>query len=91
LTTNFDQMARHAGLPALGLATPTIGLVQLGDPSAATHQVTPSVSDFEALRAFGGRRSVRQLLALPWHGDPTNLVPAVSNEAIGPPNDDLVE
>jgi hypothetical protein len=49
LTTNFDQMARHAGLPALGLATPTIGLVQLGDPSAATHQVTPSVSDFEAL------------------------------------------
>ncbi|AKN16975.1 hypothetical protein MHAE_01595 [Mycobacterium haemophilum DSM 44634] len=91
LTTTGDQIIRQTGLPALRLITPTIGSVQLGDPHTAQSHVTLSVSDFEALRAFGGRRSVRQLLALPWQGDPTNLLPVFSNNAIRPPNDDLVE
>jgi hypothetical protein len=82
---------RHAGLPALRLMTPTMGSLQLGDPDTATDQLILEVSDFEALRAFGGRRSVRQLLALPWQGDPTNLLRAFGNHAIRPPNDDLVE
>jgi hypothetical protein len=35
-------------------AVPTMGSAQFGDPGTATDQVTHSVSDFEALRAFGG-------------------------------------
>jgi uncharacterized protein (TIGR03083 family) len=91
MTTTYDQMARQSELPAVRLITPTIGAVQLGDPDTAIDQLTLHVSDFEYLRAFGGRRSVRQLLALPWHGDPTNLLPACSNDATRPPNDDLEE
>jgi uncharacterized protein (TIGR03083 family) len=91
LTTMYDQMTRQSELPAVRLVTPSIGAVQLGDPDTAIDQLALDISDFEYLRAFGGRRSVRQLLALPWHGDPTNLLPACSNDAIRPPNDDLEE
>ena len=97
-TTVGDQFIRHAGLPSLRLITPTIGSVQLGDPHTARGQVALDVSDFEALRALGGRRSIRQLLALPWHGDPTHLLPAFThllpaftNDGIRPPNDDLLQ
>lgn len=97
-TTMGDQFIRQAGLPALRLITPTIGSVQLGDPHTAPGQVALNISDFEALRTLGGRRSIRQLLALPWHGDPSNLLPAFthllpafSNDGIRPPNDDLLE
>jgi uncharacterized protein (TIGR03083 family) len=98
LTTIGDVIYREAGLPALRLVTPTLGSVQLGDPNTAQGLVALDISDFEALRALGGRRSVRQLLALPWQGDPTNLLPAftqmlpaLSNNGIRPPDDDLVE
>jgi hypothetical protein len=98
VTTMGDQFLRQAELPALRLATPTIGAVQLGDPHTARGQVALDISDFEALRALGGRRSVRQLLALPWHGDPTHLLPAFtqllpafSNDGVRPPNHDLLE
>jgi uncharacterized protein (TIGR03083 family) len=90
LTTMGDQFIRQAGLPPLQLITPTIGSVQLGDPHTERGQVALNISDFEALRALGGRRSIRQLLALP-HGDPTHLLPAFSNDGIRPPNDDLIE
>jgi uncharacterized protein (TIGR03083 family) len=91
MTTTYDQIARQRELPSVRLITPTIGAVQLGDPDTAIDQLALHVSDFEYLRAFGGRRSVRQLLALPWHGDPTNLLPACSNDAVRPPNNDLIE
>lgn len=97
-TTIADQFIRQAELPALRLSTPTIGSVQLGDPHTARGQVALNISDFEALRAQGGRRSIRQLRALPWLGDPTNLLPAFThqlsaftNHGIRPPNDDLLE
>jgi hypothetical protein len=91
LTTTFDLISRQTGGTALRLTTPTVGSLQLGDPVNTKDHLTLDVSDFEALRAFGGRRSARQLLALPWQGDPTNLLTALSNHAIRPPNDDLVE
>jgi hypothetical protein len=98
LTTMGDIINRHAELPALQLTTPTIGSVQLGDPRTARGQLALDISDFEALRALGGRRSVRQLLALPWHGDPTPLLPAFTqqlpaftNNGIRPPDADLIE
>ncbi|MDT5412889.1 MAG: hypothetical protein QOG14_5109 [Mycobacterium sp.] len=98
MTTMGDQFIRHAQLPALRLSTPTIGSVQLGDPHTARGHVALSISVFEALRAFGGRRSVAQLLALPWDGNPTNLMPAFTdvlpaftNNGLRPPTSDLIE
>lgn len=98
VTTMGDQFIRQAQLPALRLSTPTIGSVQLGDPHTARGHVALRISDFEALRSFGGRRSVGQLLGLPWDGDPTNLMPvftdvlpAFTNGGLRPPVDDLVE
>ena len=98
VTTMGDQFIRQADLTALRLSTATIGSVQLGDPHTARGHLALSISDFEALRAFGGRRSVGQLLALPWDGDPTNLMPAFTEVLPGftdgglrPPIDDLIE
>jgi uncharacterized protein (TIGR03083 family) len=91
MTTTYDQMTHQSELPAVRLITPAIGTLQLGDPDTAIDQLILEVSDFEYLRAFGGRRSVRQLRALPWHGDPTNLLLAWCNAAIRPPHDDLNE
>ena len=93
-----DQFIRQAEFRAFRLSTPTIGSVQLGDPHTARGHVALSISDFEALRSFGGRRSIGQLLALPWDGDPTNLMPAFTdvlpaftNDGLRPPTDDLIE
>lgn len=91
LATMYDLALRHNGQAAMRLTTPSIGTVQLGDPDTAPDQLAIEVSDFEALRAFGGRRSLQQLLALPWHDAPPNPPPAARNHAIRPPNDDLVE
>ncbi|MFL0160183.1 hypothetical protein [Mycobacteroides chelonae] len=91
LMMRFDGMARQNGVLTLMLNTPTTGSVQLGEPATATDRLALSVSDFEALRAFGGRRSVRQLSALPWHGDPGDLLPTLGNESIRPPRNDLIE
>lgn len=98
MTTMGDRFIRQAELPTLRLTTPTIGSVQLGDRHAARGHVALTISDFEALRSFGGRRSVAQLLALPWDGDPANLMPAFTdvlpaftNDGLRPPADDLIE
>lgn len=98
VTTMGDQFIRQAQLPALQLTTPAIGAVQLGQPHTARGQVALNISDFDALRSFGGRRSLRQLSKLPWQGDPANLLPAFtdllpafSNDGVRPPTVDLIE
>ncbi|MBS9534920.1 maleylpyruvate isomerase N-terminal domain-containing protein [Mycobacterium sp. M1] len=98
LTTMGDLMIRQGSLPALRLTTPAIGTVHLGDPDSAKEPAALDISDFEAVRALGGRRSVRQLSALPWDRDPTDWMPVFthwlpvfSNGGIRPPSDDLVE
>ncbi len=98
LTTMGDKFIRRAQLTALRLSTPSIGSVELGDPHSAGGYVRLRVSDFEALRALGGRRSIKQLLALPWDGDPaglmpafTHVLPAFTNDGLRPPTDDLIE
>jgi uncharacterized protein (TIGR03083 family) len=98
MTTMGDQFIRQADLPALRLTTPTIGSVQLGDPHTTRGHLSLSISDFEALRAFGGRRSVGQLLAMPWVGNPadlmpafTQVLPAFTDDGLRPPISDLVE
>lgn len=91
LTAMLDRAIRRAALPALQLTTPTTGTTQLGDPSTAPGQIAVEMSDFEALRAFGGRRSNRQLWALPWQGDPERLLLTFDGPALRPPADDLAE
>lgn len=91
LTTMYDLVLRHTGTAAMRLTTPSIGTVQLGDPDTATDRLVIDISDFDALRAFGGRRSMRQLRTLPWSSDPPSLPPVAGNHAIRPPDDDLVE
>ena len=98
MTTTGDQFIRHARLPSFRLSTPSLGSVQMGDPRTAPSQLAHRISDFDALRSFGGRRSVPQLLALPWDGDPTHLMPAFTellptftDGGLRPPPQDLVE
>lgn len=91
LTAMLDRAIRRTALPALQLTTPTTGTTRLGDPSSAPGQIAIEMTDFEALRAFGGRRSNRQLWALPWQGDPEKLLPIFDRSALRPPADDLVE
>ncbi len=91
LATMYDLTLRHTGAAAMQLTTPSIGTILLGDPDTANAQLVLDISDFDALRAFGGRRSTRQLLALPWQGDPPDPPPVARNHAIKPPDADLVE
>ncbi|UQX09830.1 maleylpyruvate isomerase N-terminal domain-containing protein [Candidatus Mycobacterium methanotrophicum] len=91
LMTMFDRFIRRTERPALRLTTPTVGTVQLGDPTMAPARITLNLSDFEALRTFGGRRSNGQILALPWRGDAANLLPVFSTAIIRPPTNDLLE
>lgn len=91
LTTAYDVALRASGTTAMQLTTPSLGGVQLGDPDTASEQLALELSDFEALRAFGGRRSLGQLAALPWRGEPPRRPPAARNDAIRPPEHDLVE
>lgn len=100
LATTIDGSLRASGLPAFRLSTPALGAVTLGSPgpgpgaaaTAATAALT--LSDFEALRTFGGRRSLAQLLTLPWAGDPTPLLGPLSSYggfALARPTADLRE
>jgi uncharacterized protein (TIGR03083 family) len=91
LTTMLDRTIRRTKVPALQLTTPTTGPLHLGDPARAPTQISIDLSDFEALRGFGGRRSTRQLLALPWKGDAVNLLPIFSTAIVRPPSNDLIE
>ncbi len=91
LAANYHRAFQRSGHLTMRLSTPSLGTVRLGDPTAAVTLPALELSDFEALRAFGGRRSMRQLSALPWQGEPPNPPPAAGNDAIRPPADDLVE
>ena len=80
-----DYRIRQLGLPALAVHD---GRKQrtLGD---GTPGATMTGDRFELLRAFAGRRSRAQILALDWSGDPDSylaLIPAYGERA-----DDLVE
>lgn len=91
LTASFDRAIRDSGLPAMLVVAPTPGSVLLGDPSAPGSPVVVELSDFEMLRALGGRRSVAQLRALPWQDNPGRLLTVFNGSAVQPPEADLVE
>lgn len=91
LVTMVDRAIRRNAIPCLRLTTPTIGTTQLGDPVKAPGEITVQLSDFEALRVFGGRRSRPQLSALPWAGDAAALLPIFHRGPVRPPTRDLIE
>ncbi|MBV8788432.1 MAG: maleylpyruvate isomerase N-terminal domain-containing protein [Mycobacterium sp.] len=91
LTTMVDRAIRRNANPFLRLSTPTTGTIQLGDPARSVGQIAVELSDFEALRVFGGRRSYRQLQALPWDGDAAPLLPLFDSGVVRPPTGDLIE
>ncbi|WAJ43145.1 hypothetical protein OK015_18170 [Mycobacterium sp. Aquia_216] len=91
LITMVDRAIRRNAYPCLRLTTPTTGTTQLGDPTKAAGEIAVELSDFEALRVFGGRRSRRQLSALPWVGDAAALLPIFQTTAVRPPTRDLIE
>lgn len=91
VTTMVDRTIRRNAHPYLQLTTPTTGTTQLGDPAKAPSRIAVELTDFEALRAFGGRRSHRQLAALPWDGDADALLPIFHRGAVRPPAADLHE
>lgn len=69
----FDATLRTQGLPAVRLTT-DLGSWQLGDPAAAPARLALETTAFEVMRAFGGRRSVDQIMSMPWDGDPSPLL-----------------
>jgi len=66
----FDRRFRNDGIPALRLVQPA-GEFVLGDgePSVTLH-----VDDYELMRMLFGRRSLAQMRAARWDGDPTALL-----------------
>ena len=46
---------------------------------------------FTVNRALTGRRSMAQITALPWEGDPAPYLAVFDTSPIRPPEDDLVE
>jgi hypothetical protein len=71
----LSQRLDAAGLPALLLRTPERDY-RAGSGSPTT---TVTASAWELFRALGSRRSIGQILALPWSGDPRpylTLLPA---------------
>jgi uncharacterized protein (TIGR03083 family) len=66
----FDGRFRNAGAPALRLIEP-VGEFTLGDGDPS---VVLRIDDYELMRMIFGRRSLGQLLAADWDGDPVRLV-----------------
>jgi uncharacterized protein (TIGR03083 family) len=81
----LGQRIETSGLPALRVVTPTSDAV-LGD---GTPRVTLRGEPFELLRAMSGRRSLAQLGALDWDGEPAPYLEVLS--AYGVPATDIVE
>jgi hypothetical protein len=74
-----------AGLPAVRITSAgRTWDVGEGDP-----ELSIELEPFELIRAFGSRRSERQLRALPWEGDLDRYLPALAHHPF--PVNDLVE
>ena len=83
--TGAGQRLDGAGLPALRLCTEGREyVVGNGSPSSSV-----TASRWELFRALGSRRSVSQLRALRWVGDPEPYVALIP--VYGPRVDDLIE
>lgn len=83
----LDGLIRAQGLPTLAVSLDGEAPVVLGDGAPAA---TLTASRFEVLRGFGGRRSVAQVRALGWEGDPEPYL-RFFNDVLSPPTHDVAE
>ncbi len=88
MTPSLDALIRTRSFPSLRLETDD-GTWQLGDPSTAPSQLTLRVSPFDAVRMLGGRRSLGQLRAATWGGDPEPLFAMFDTSPVRPSGIDL--
>ncbi len=63
----LDSFVRSTDVPALAITSPNWSALA-GEPPA---EMTLEAPTFELFRAFGGRRSTEQFLAMDWSGDAT--------------------
>ena len=83
----LDGLAAREGLPGLELVTPEVTSTIGGGPV----RVRLATDTFSLYRALAGRRSVPQILALPWEGDATPYLTVFDGAPMRPPVADLVE
>jgi hypothetical protein len=80
-----DYRIRQLDLPALAVDYEgRRRILGAGEP-----MVSVTADQFELFRAFGGRRSRRQILAFDWEGDPGPYLALIP--AYGERDDDLIE
>lgn len=83
----LDGLIRGHDLPSL--------LLDLGDECVSAGPLPTSVAltadRFDVFRAFGGRRSVEQIRAMAWTGDPTPYLEVFAASPLSPPEAALVE
>jgi len=83
----LDGFATGRGLPGLELVTPGVTST-IGDGPVRVRLATDT---FSLYRVLAGRRSVSQILALPWEGDATPYLSVFDGAPMRPPAGDLVE
>lgn len=87
LLNALGGMIRARALPPLAVALDGEAPVVLGGTDVA---VTLTATRYDVLRAFGGRRSLAQVRALAWTGDPEPYF-SFFNDILSPPATDVVE
>ena len=75
------------GLPALEWATPGFAATFGGAPA----RVRLETDTFTLYRSVTGRRSLDQIRALPWEGDPGPYLGVFAGSPLSPPEADIVE
>lgn len=87
LEAALDGVVRQRGLPALEVVLPDERVLVGEGPAAAS----VTLDRFEWMRAFGGRRSVDQIRALAWTGDPAPYLAVFEASPLSPPAEPLEE
>jgi uncharacterized protein (TIGR03083 family) len=83
----MGALAERQGLPGVTFETPEFTVGSGTGPA----RVRLRSDTFTVGRALSGRRSMAQLLALPWEGDPTPYLAVFETSPIRPPVHDLIE
>ncbi len=84
---SISGLVEDKQLPGIELASPHFETTIGPDPAP----VRVSTSAFELFRAFAGRRSLQQIRALDWEGDPSPYLAVFDRSPLQPPPRPLIE
>jgi uncharacterized protein (TIGR03083 family) len=87
LAGSFTGLVEREGLPGIEFVTPDL-TSSAGPGPGRTRLATDT---FTLNRTLTGRRSVPQILALPWEGDPTPYLSVFDGAPMQPPAVDIIE